>query len=195
MMQIFSGKFKNRRIQSPEGLHTRPTAGRVRESLFNICQAYVEGAQFLDLFAGSGAIGLEAISRGARFATFIDSSKASIQCIKENIRSLKVEKDSRAVFGDVFLTLEKMAHKKEQFDIIYADPPYLTQGVSQGKMVLYSALVLHYVEEFNLLSPGGELFIEDSHDLPPFETALKNLRLKSSREMGKTLLNQFQRIS
>lgn len=209
-MHIFSGKYKNRLLKSPQGIQTRPTSGRIREAFFSICQNYIEGARFLDLFAGSGAMGLEALSRGAAFTTFVDLSRESVQCLKENITHLKVESQTKVYLGDVFNLLENISKRGSQFDVIYADPPYLKNGIFDDKSIPYSLQVIHLVEKLKLLSPGGELFIEDSIDLlnndllkgssptkgwPNFELGLTHLKLKSQREMGKTLLKQFQLCS
>src|SRR5436305_1632219 len=101
-MRIIAGTFKNRRLIAPKGDATRPTTEQLRESLFNICQHYLEGAHFLDLFAGSGAMGLEALSRGASYATFVDNNKESVGYIHANVEALKVGGHSKVICGDVF---------------------------------------------------------------------------------------------
>lgn len=183
-MQIVSGKFKNRKLISPKGNVTRPTSSRLRESLFNICQGYVEDASFLDLFAGSGAMGFEALSRGAKHVTFVDLAKEALTAIEANAKSLDVLRDVDILFGDVFAQLIKLEKRKKQFDLIYADPPYDTP---------FSGQVLKIIDEGNLLKPGGELFIEDSRDSIPLESQLKTLVLKSSRRLGRSFLQQYSK--
>ncbi|MBI3900752.1 MAG: 16S rRNA (guanine(966)-N(2))-methyltransferase RsmD, partial [Chlamydiia bacterium] len=158
----------------------RPTTGQLREALFNICQLYVEGARFLDLFAGSGAMGLEALSRGAAHATFVDNHRPALQAIRHNIASLKVEKETTVLTIDVFKALKLLAEQEATFEIIYADPPY-------GKTL--SAPVLEFIDKSSLLTQGGLLFIEDSSLNPP---PLEHLHLKNERRAGRAILSCFQ---
>lgn len=202
-MHIYSGQYKNRTISSPKGLQTRPTSGRLRECLFNICQGEIEGAHFLDLFAGSGAMGLEALSRGALSATFVDNSKESIRCIQMNIRALGVEKCSQVIYGDVFTILSNANSKaplaKRSFDIIYADPPYetFTNKYSQES---FSSQVIRLVDDSidsgcPLLGSNGSLYIEDSSKVISDEhKGYKNLVLSSSRAMGRSALQHWMRL-
>src|SRR5262249_40855980 len=107
-MRIISGIYKNRILASPKGLTTRPTSEKLRGALFNICQSYVEGAVFLDLFAGSGAMGIEALSRGAASSTFIDDDRESIRCIKANLESFHIQAQAHVLKGDVFESVDKL---------------------------------------------------------------------------------------
>lgn len=195
-MHIFSGMYKNRPLQSPKGLKTRPTSGRLREALFNICQGYIEGCRFLDLFAGSGAMGLEAMSRGARIVTFIDDSKESIRCIQANVRTFNEEKRANIIYGDVFNTLNKIAKQGLQYDIIYADPPYDLISASEYGQLSYSMRLLKMIDEMvkkneHLLAPGGVLFLEDAVSALTKNEPLENLILKSSRQMGRSALHYY----
>lgn len=192
-MHIISGIHKNKQIIAPKGDATRPTSNKLRETLFNICQGYIEEAEFLDLFAGSGAMGLEALSRGANKATFIDNSKDSIRCIKANLEKLKMEDCSRVLYGDVFQQIKKLAELGYQYDIIYADPPYDTTSKEEGKEIANSARVLKMVDESVVLKPLGVLFIEDSRDSKPATEGLRTLIFKSSRQMGRSVLQQYQK--
>ncbi|MBA3956961.1 MAG: 16S rRNA (guanine(966)-N(2))-methyltransferase RsmD [Parachlamydiaceae bacterium] len=179
-MRIVSGIFKNRTLLTPKGLDTRPTSERMRATLFNICQNYIENARFLDLFAGSGAIGLEALSRGASHATFVDMSKESCLCIKKNIASLNAQQQTTVLHGDVLAQLKRLPH---QYDIIFVDPPYELNLGTQ---------VLAFVDQNPILTPTGTLFIEESAYTPP-EVALTTLELVSSRSTGRTLLQQYRK--
>lgn len=192
-MHIIAGLLKNKTVHTPKGQETRPTSGRLRESLFNICQHYIAEAAFLDLFAGSGAIGLEAISRGARSAIFVDSSRESIRCILQNIRDFRIENQTKAICGDVFSVIKKLAREKASFDIIYADPPYDAQWKTTDGTIPYSRLILAIVDEEPLLRPSGSLFIEDSTDFDPLAAPLKTLIHKSSRKMGRSTLHHYQK--
>lgn len=192
-MQIISGSRKNHTLVSPKGDATRPTSSRMRETLFNICQGYVEGTRFLDLFAGSGAIGFEALSRGAKSCVFIDNSREAIRCIQQNATHLKFEACSTVIYGDVFAHLKKLAKKGDQFDIIYADPPYLEQLA--GSEELFSSAVLRAVDESGLLASNGMLFIEDARGFKPEVEKLEKLKLVSSRRGGRSALHQFTTVS
>lgn len=197
-MRIIAGLHKNRPIKAPEGLATRPTAGRLREALFNICQGKIEGARFLDLFAGSGAMGLEALSRGAKSAVFIDNGRECLRCIEENTELLKVERQSQAVYGDVFDQLKRLTKRNAVFDIIYADPPYAIYGEGEEEGVSLTAKVLAYIDEhIDLLAPEGDLFLEDARDAMPEAVTEKlvNLRLKSTRRLGRSALQHYVRTS
>jgi len=198
-MQIYSGLYKGRIIQSPKGLKTRPTSGRLREALFNICQGEVEGTRFLDLFAGSGAMGIEALSRGALSATFVDNSKESIRSIQSNIQMIKAEKQSEIIYGDVFDTIGKLAKRGVSFELIYADPPY--DQTSKGEEALsFSGKVLMFIDRMideghSLLVPEGSLFLEDAAEALPMTENLKHLILKSTRRMGRSALQHYYRKS
>ena len=121
-MRILAGKYKNRLLKSPKGQKTRPTLSKVRESIFNILQNQIEGAKFLDLFAGSGAMGIEALSRGAESSVFVERDRNAVTCIKENLQALKIE---TSVFQmDVKTALKFLTKHSYSFDIIYLDPPY-----------------------------------------------------------------------
>ena len=126
-MRIISGKARGTKLYTLEGTNTRPTLDRVKESIFNIIQNEIEGATVLDLFAGSGAIGLECLSRGAKKAILCDKSKEAVEIIKRNIEKTHMEECAKIVNTDFETCLEKL--KNEQFDIIYIDPPYATDYI------------------------------------------------------------------
>ena len=121
-MRIIGGEARGRRLFAPEGLETRPTADKVRESLFNILRFETPGARVLDLFCGTGALGLEALSRGAREAVFNDLSRDSVRLVGENIRKLGLGRDEAKVYNlDYSVCLDRLEGK---FDIVFLDPPY-----------------------------------------------------------------------
>ena len=126
-MRIISGKARGTKLYTLEGTNTRPTLDRVKESIFNIIQNEIEGATVLDLFAGSGAIGLECLSRGAKKAILCDKSKEAVEIIKRNIEKTHMEECAKIINTDFETCLEKL--KNEQFDIIYIDPPYATDYI------------------------------------------------------------------
>lgn len=186
-MYIIAGTYRRQRLVAPKSSQTRPTASRLREALFNICQGSVPEARFLDLFAGSGAIGFEALSRGAQSVSFIDSSKEAIQCIKQNATHLKVEAQCQILHGEVFPLLKWLEKQHVHYDLIYADPPYKTHH-TEG----YSQALIEAIDAGNLLAAEGTFFLEEDARHPPSTEGLKNLTLKSSRIMGHSLLMQFK---
>lgn len=124
-MRIVAGKYKSRTIMMPKCRNARPTKDRIREAVFNILRTRVTAARVLDLFAGSGAFGLEALSRGASRAVFVEQNALCIGAIRDNIRSLGIAADEVGLIkADVFDALGRMERRGETFDIIFADPPY-----------------------------------------------------------------------
>ena len=153
---------------------------------------YREGAKFLDLFAGSGAMGIEALSRGAAGATFVDSHANCIKCIKTNVEKLGLTMSVKIIHRDVFVAMRSLAKLGQQFDIIYADPPYHDL---RDKNVSFSARVVMVYEELaksgsQLLTPQGELFIEDAIELDK-NLPLAFLRRQNVRHLGKSVLHQY----
>lgn len=187
MLHIIAGKYKNRKIKSPKSQETRPTTSKLREALFNICQSYVENAFFLDVFAGSGAMGLEALSRGADKAAFIDGSRESIRCIRENLQMLGLEDYGQPLLGDAFILMKMLEKRGEKFHIIYMDPPYAVEGLPSR--------LIKAIDESPLLVPGGMLFIEESKAALIDKNEWRTLRLKSERQMGRSQLLQFEKES
>jgi len=153
-MRIIAGKYHGRRIKSPPSLQTRPTSDRLRETLFNILAPRIEGVRFLDLCAGSGAVGIEALSRGAAHVTFVDQARKIRTLIEANLNTLKVDPHKVDVVTAKALEFLHRCAKKEaqQFDIVFFDPPYTSD---------YEA-VLNYVgnEAARLLSKDRVLIVE-----------------------------------
>ena len=121
-MRIVAGRFKGRRLVAPPGNATRPTSDRVREALFGVLGASVQDARVLDLFAGSGALGLEALSRGAAAAVFVDRSPRAIAAIRANVEALAVDADVRRMEARAALRAALARH--EAYDLVFIDPPY-----------------------------------------------------------------------
>jgi 16S rRNA (guanine966-N2)-methyltransferase len=195
-MRIISGAFKNLPLNSPKGLAVRPTLEKLRACLFNICQNEIEEADFLDLFAGSGAMGLEALSRGASFSTFVEQDRLAASCVRENIAKLNIKKQTELIQGNAFIILDKWIQTDKKFDIIFADPPYQSRFVDHQKQsFLYNHKILSLVDEGHLLRPSGQLFLEDAFseqtDHLLIDKQLKRLYLKSVRNFGNSLLRQY----
>ena len=129
-MRIIAGKARSRKIVAPEGFNTRPVTDKIRESLFNIWQTEIYGARFLDLFSGSGCMGLEALSRGAKHVVMVDNSNDAIKVIKQNLKSTGLAEDSHEVLReDVFGSINRLQGRGEKFDIIYIDPPFTVDEI------------------------------------------------------------------
>ena len=129
-MRIIAGKARSRKIVAPEGFNTRPVTDKIRESLFNIWQTEIYGARFLDLFSGSGCMGLEALSRGAKHVVMVDSSNDAMNGIKQNSKSTGLAEDSHEVLReDVFGSINRLQGRGEKFDIIYIDPPFTVDEI------------------------------------------------------------------
>ncbi|QVL57707.1 MAG: 16S rRNA (guanine(966)-N(2))-methyltransferase RsmD [Simkaniaceae bacterium] len=179
-MRITGGFLKNQSLKTPKGDKTRPTSEKLRQSVFNIAQAYVDNCAFLDLFAGSGAMGIEALSRGAKEATFIEKNRAALKVLRENLQDHDLLPLSTLLAGDVLTLLKKL--KGNAFDLIYVDPPY-EKGLQEKTLVL--------IDHLHLLHIGGLLFIEESSQnelkIPP----LTNIELKKKRKVGSTSLYEF----
>jgi len=121
-MRIIAGRYRSRSLEAPAGVATRPTSDRLRETLFNVLAPRMEGARFLDLYAGSGAVGLEALSRGAAQVTFVERAPAALSVLRANIEKLGLTEGFRIQAGSVKGFLHKPG--AEQFDLIFLDPPY-----------------------------------------------------------------------
>ena len=118
-MRVIAGEFRSRRLKSIPGDATRPTPDRLRETLFDILAPRIEGAVFLDAYAGTGAVGIEALSRGARHAIFLEKDRVAVETIRENLAALKLERRATVVKGAVLLTLGR-----SPAEIVFLDPPY-----------------------------------------------------------------------
>lgn len=123
-MRIIAGTFRSRPLQAPAGLATRPTSDRLRETLFNVLAPRIEGARFLDLYAGSGAVGLEALSRGAERVVFVERAPAALKALRGNLEKLSVCEGIDVHMGGVREFLRKAQSKQRGFDMAFLDPPY-----------------------------------------------------------------------
>ena len=155
-MRVISGKARGVTLMTPKGEQTRPTTDRVKEALFSIIQFDIPGARVLDLFGGTGQLGIEALSRGAKHAVFVDMREDACRLIKENLRRTKCESDAAVVRSDYLQYLNRC---RETFDIIILDPPY-------AEVFLENALKL--VTEIDILQSGGIIIAERplGKDLP-----------------------------
>lgn len=150
-MRIIAGDYKGRRLYSPLDDDIRPTTDKVKEAIFSIIQEYIDEAICIDLFAGSGNLGLEALSRGAKYCYFCDASRKSLELVKKNIQYCKAENKSEIIAGDYTKTLCKINRKA---DIIFLDPPY-KNGLMQG--------CFEKIRENDVLSEDGIIIAEHGH--------------------------------
>ena len=175
-MRIVGGKYRGRVLTEFAGKDIRPTSDQARESLFNILQFKIYGKTFLDLFCGTGAVGIEALSRGAEKVTFNDMDKRSIEVLKKNLSKLKVEEPYCIKNTDALVLLSGAIDK---YDYIYIDPPYKTDlGVRALSLVI------------NSLEDDGTVIFEDEK---PFSGQIDGLKIVDTRKYGRIHLTFFQK--
>lgn len=182
-MRVITGTAKGHRLKAPKGMATRPTADRVKEALFNLLGDRVFDARFLDLFAGTGSIGIEALSRGAELAVFIETSSQALQVIRENLSHTGLAERSEIYRQDVLIALEMLGKQFRTFNLIFIDPPYLK---------CYEEKVLQKINDMNLLLADGIVVVESSKkDLLPDQVG--QLIMCRCEKYGDTLLNFYRR--
>ena len=179
-MRVISGKARGVNLKTPDGLQTRPTADRVKEAVFSILQFDLPGTKVLDLFGGTGQLGIEAISRGASSAVFVDSGEKACALIKENLRRCKMEAQGRVVRCDY---MEFLVRNRETFDIILLDPPY-------AEVFLENALIK--ISEIDILKSGGIIVAERPVE-KPFNMLLPGFSRSKDYKYGKTIITIFRK--
>ncbi len=123
-MRVIAGTAGRLLLKTPPGLDTRPTIDKIKETLFNILNPYIPGSDFLDLFCGSGGIGIEALSRGARMSAFVDNSPIAIACLQDNLEHTHLKDGAVVLQRSALAAIQELAIRKMQFDFVYIDPPY-----------------------------------------------------------------------
>ena len=179
-MKIISGTLKGRNIEGYNIEGTRPTMDRVKESLFGMIQDYIKDSTVLDLFAGSGNLGVEAISNGAKIAYFIDNNPEVIKVLNKNIANLDIKSKSRVILSDWKKALNTFATQNIKFDLIFIDPPYAYDVYEK---------ILNKVSTLNLLSDDGLIIMEHSNLHLP--TTYENLTLYKERNYGNKSINIY----
>lgn len=154
-MRIVAGEYSSRRIEAPKGMNTRPTLDKVREAVFSSLGGSFAGGVFLDLYAGSGANGLEALSRGFERAVFVDMSRDAVNVIRRNAESLGCAKRCRIMPMKAMKALERLAEEGAVFDAVYMDPPYQGQTNDQ---------IMTFLAEHHMLKKGGRVIIESAKE-------------------------------
>ena len=181
-MRVISGKARGLKLDTPKNEDVRPTTDRVKESLFNIINPYIIDSNVLDLFAGTGSLGIECLSRGASYSTFVDVSKESINIVKSNIKKARVENESTILNIDFKSAIERLGLQNKKFDIIFMDPPYY-------KNMFMDALL--GIDCANLLSEEGIIVVE--HDTKDkFEDQIGRLVKTRDKKYGNTTLTFYK---
>lgn len=185
-LRVIGGAFKGRLLKAPTGPLSRPTMSIMRKAVFDICQSIIGDAHFLDLFACSGAMGIEAVSRGAAHATFIEKDRKSANYLIENIKILGIEKQTTLWIGDAFAQLKRL---QTSYQIVYIDPPYpFTEDPSRPIEKL-----LTFLDQSKLLLENSLVFIEErtpGTGLPSLP--LTYLAYKNTRQFSSSLLHQWE---
>lgn len=180
-MRVITGKARGVQLKTPEGMKTRPTADRVKEALFSIIQFEIPGARVLDLFGGTGQLGIEALSRGAASAVFVDAAEPACKLIRENLKRTRLEQQGKVVRSDY---LEFLKRNREQFDIIFLDPPY-------AEVFLENALKC--ITEIDILQSNGIIVTERPLDKElPWE--YEGYQRSRDYKYGKTLLTVYRKL-
>jgi 16S rRNA (guanine966-N2)-methyltransferase len=180
-VRVISGDHKGRRLASLKKASLRPTSDRVKESIFNVLQTVVAGKRVLDLFAGAGSLGIEALSRGAESATFVDASPQSLAILKKNLRDLDLESGSTILRLDGFKALGKL---RQRFHLIFADPPYLKGHLQR---------VVDSVARSEVLQKGGLLILEH-HKKEKFSLPRENLSVWKEKRFGDTVISFLLKV-
>ncbi len=182
-MRIIAGEWRGRRLAAPKGLDVRPTGDRARETLFDILGDRVVGARFLDLFAGTGAVGLEALSRGAAGAVLVESHPPALAALRANVEALGAASRARVLAGGWQAMLRLLAREGASFDILFTDPPYDT-GLGEA--------CLRSPEAGAMLTEGGVVVVEHRKSSPPPD-APPGFSMTRSRRAGEAVFSFYAR--
>lgn len=182
-MRIIGGEFRSRLIAMPKGVELRPTQDRVREAVFNILGG-IEDKNVLELFAGTGAIGIEAISRGARYAVFVDNNSRCLDTIKSNLESLDVPENTYNIIKANALSIfPRLKKEDERYDLVFLDPPY-HKGMAKKCLI--------NIDYYDILSQSGLVIIEHFRK-DPLAASLENLVMEKERRYGDTIITIFRK--
>ena len=174
-MRVISGSARGKRMKELKGMETRPTTDKVKESLFNIIQFDIPGRKVLDLFGGTGQLGLEALSRGARHCTFVEQRRDAVALIRENLKFCDLAENAHVVQGEAISFLSSC---KEKFDVIFLDPPYQSDLLARS---------LELIKKFDILSENGIIVGETALELP-FPTVEEPFEMGKEYRYGKIKL-------
>jgi 16S rRNA (guanine(966)-N(2))-methyltransferase RsmD len=180
-MRIGGGEAKGIHIKSPKGIRTRPTADKLREAIFDMLGERVTGAKVLDLFAGSGALGIESLSRGAEFAVFVEKDRTAARIIEENLAKTGLSSKAQLIRADFRLAIKRLHREQRRFDLIFLDPPYQADLVGDMVFGLDSHL---------LVEPNAVIVYEHFKKTAP-PASISGLPLAETRQYGQTSLSYF----
>lgn len=175
-MRIIGGSYKGRKIKTPRGAITRPTSDRVREALFNILRDDIYNSIFLDIFAGSGAVGLEALSRGAKFVTFIEKDITAYKVLKQNIKDLALQDKTSLLYDDFRHAINELGEDQKHYDIVFLDPPYNKNLITPCLNLLLKSTIID----------ANTIIVLQTSRKEPIE--LKGFTQIKQKKYGKTLL-------
>lgn len=181
-MRIISGKLKGKKLKSPEGKNLRPTSDKVKEALFNILNLDYHGLSVIDIFAGSGSLGIEALSRGAGECVFVENSSKSFKILEENINNCGLKEKSRLIKYDAYKYIKALSEKGEKFDLVFADPPY---EAGHLKKLLKNQWLP------GVIMAGGLFIIEHSVNEPVYDAYKMDWEILTQKRYGKITLTFF----
>lgn len=182
-MRVISGLAKGKRLKAPKGLDTRPITDMIKEALFNVLGSRVPDSKLLDLFAGSGSVGIEALSRGARSVVFVDSSNEAIKIVNENLNNCNFTRVYQVIRSDVFKALGLFKRHDDKFDLIYIDPPFTNDRIFHEVMTA--------IDGMDILEPDGIVIIRTPRrkEMPVY-SKLREYRLN---HYGESSLHYYSR--
>src|SRR5215510_9140529 len=183
-MRVIAGKYKSRRLAAPVGMHIRATSDRLRETLFNVVAPHVAGSVWLDLFAGTGAIGIEALSRDARMVYFVESSNRAVRAIRNNLAGLEIEEGFEIIEREAPPALRMLDSQAVACDFCYVDPPYRKSGDYEE--------VLGFLSQSRVLNLEGLVIAEHDKHFDPGE-AFGALRRQRKLRQGDSVLSFYGR--
>jgi 16S rRNA (guanine966-N2)-methyltransferase len=186
-MRVIAGTYRSRRLSAPRGLATRPTSDRLRETLFNVLAGQIEDAVFADLYAGSGAVGLEALSRGARWVYFVEHAPAAVAAIRENLAALKIASGYKIETSSVAAALRRMMDRSSpaRCTIVFMDPPYAGEGD-------YARTLTSMGEGADSLLTAEGIVVAEHNRLLPLADSYGHLRRYRLIEQGEARLSFFR---
>jgi 16S rRNA (guanine966-N2)-methyltransferase len=184
-MRVIAGKYRSRRLAAPEGMQTRPTSDRLRETLFNVVATSVADSVWLDLFAGSGAVGIEALSRGARSVYFVETNSRAARTIRENLASLGIEEGFEVIEREAATALRMLDSQAVVCDFCFLDPPYRKMGDYEQ--------ILGFLSQSRLLKPESLVIAEHDKHFDPGQV-FGSLRRQRVLRQGDAVLS-FYRLS
>ncbi|HCF70573.1 MAG TPA: 16S rRNA (guanine(966)-N(2))-methyltransferase RsmD [Syntrophomonas sp.] len=182
-MRVIAGIARGRRLKAPPGDTTRPVTDMIKEALFNVWGQRVQGAAFLDLFAGSGSMGIEALSRGAQTVIFVDNNARAVAVIKDNLQNCHISEGFEVYRNDVFRAIDILQNRGAKFDIIYVDPPFTNEVIFDK--------VIKILDEAQILEQNGIMVIR-TYKKKTLPVSLSNLSQYRKNDYGESVLHYYR---